>query len=259
MKKSFLLLVIFNIVFLGIAQCPLRGSKYELDGNEEQFFCSILFIDDEYYMELSYNATEDIVYSLVLSYGNYFVKDSLVKLKDKIFGCEIFLSFNNKSNFLEVKKGFAFMSNRCFNYYGKSYEDDILITNHKDSAALSEERQRYVEKHTDLLPLSIGLYGSDSPFEYKLSLQEQQFYQLSYFDIILSKGQWKREGNILHLCDTTLNCTFHLLIGDGVLISKLLPGDDSGGFVLKKKSDNNPVTPPKRGFGCSRRCENKTN
>ncbi len=258
MKKAFFLLVIFNIVFLGIAQCPLSGSTYELDWKEERFSCGILFINgSEYYIDLSYYATDDIVYSLVLSYGNYITEGSLVKMMDKRFGYEMYMKSNG--NKLEVKKGFSFMNNRCFSYDKLSYKDDIPITNHKDSAALSEERQRYVEKHTDLLPLPIGLYGSDSPFEYKLSLQEQQFYQLSYFDIILSKGQWKREGNILQLFDTTLNCTFHLLIGDGVLISKLLPGDDSGGFVLKKKSDNNPVTPPKRGFGCSRRYENKTN
>ena len=251
MKKFFSLVVLFFLTFVSVAQCQLEEKVYDLDWNEEGFSCGISFINGiEYYIELSYYATEDIIYSLVLSHGNYFAEGSLVKMMDKRFGYEMLMICNG--NRLEVKKGFAFMNNRCFNYSGWSYIDDVPINNYKDSVTLSKERQKYVEKHAALLPLPIGLYGSDSPFEYKLSLQEQQVYQLSYYDIVFLKGQWKREGNILHLYDTALNCTFHMLVGDGVLISKLLPGDYSGGFVLKKKCDNKSVSSLKRGFGCSR-------
>lgn len=239
-------------MLLSIAQCQVEGKEYDLDWNEEGFSCGILFINDsEYYIDLSYYATEDIVYTLVLSYGNYITESSLVKMTDKRFGYEMLVECNEGC--LKVKKGFSFMSNRCFNYSGWSYTNDVPITNHEDSVALLEERQKYVEKHSDLLPLPIGLYASDSPFAYKLSLQEQQVYQLCYYDIVLSKGKWKRDGNILQLHDTALDCTFHLLIGVNVLVSKLLPGDNTGGLVLKRKSTNKHVShPPKSGFGCSR-------
>ena len=257
MKKVFLLFIFFFSMLLSLAQCHVEGKEYDLDWNEEGFSCGILFINgSEYYIDLSYYATEDIVYTLVLSYGNYITEGSSVKMTDKRFGYEMLMESNGDC--LKVKKGFSFMNNRCFNYSGWSYENDVPITNQKDSMALSEERQRYVKKQADLLPLPIGLYASDSPFAYKLSLQEQQVYQLSYYDIVLSKGKWERDGNILQLHDTALNCTFHLLIGDGALVSKLLPGDDSGGFVLKRKTTNKPVSrPPKRGFGCSRNRNNQ--
>lgn len=240
-----------------VAQCQVEGKEYNLDWNEEGFSCDILFINgSEYYIDLSYYATDDIVYTLVLSYGNCITEGSLIKMTDKRFGYEMLMECDEDC--LKVKKGFSFMNNRCLNYNGWSYTNDVPIANHKDSVALSEDRQRYVEKHADLLPLPIGLYASDSPFNYKLSLREQQVYQLFYYDIVLSKGQWKRDGNILQLYDTALNCTFHLLVGNGVLVSKLLPGDNTEGLVLKKKSANTPVfRPSTRGFGCSRKRNNQ--
>ena len=242
-----------------VAQCQLEGKEYDLDWKEDRLSCDILFINgSEYYIELSYYATDDIVYSLVLSYGNYITEGSLVKMTDAMFGYDLFMSFNDKTKSLEVKKGFVFMTNRCFNYHGKSYKNDVPIINPKDSEALYEERLKYVEEQKKLLPLTKGIYCSNPPFEYKLSIKEQEIYQLCYYDTILSKGQWERDGNILKLFDTSLDCAFYLLVGDGVFVSKLLPGDNTEGLVLKRKSANKPVSHlPNRGFGCSRNRNNQ--
>ena len=86
-----------------------------------------------------------------------------------------------------------------------------------------------------------------------LTLNVNHTYVYEFRECQISKGTWERNGNVLTIHDSSLDCDSFLLVGEkDSVISKVLIGDDTGCRVFKKEQTT--TTQPKSGsFGCSRR------
>ena len=251
MFKKLLLCIIAIASLNGFAQPSLAGKHYEMGMEQEHFSCCLEFVDcNDYYIEISWQATEDIVYVVVLSYGKYKIEDGRLVLMDALhdYQMEMVLADNT----LLLQKGFGFMEGKCFVLHGTSYRTNIPgINENINKANIQEERDQYIVQNKEMHNLTYGKYKA-MKFAFYLDVDENNTYCFGFSDCPLSKGTYKRNGNVLNLYDPSLDCTFYLLIGDdNRLISKSLPG--SRGNVFKMVSIPSSQQPQKGGFGCSRR------
>lgn len=248
--------LLFCIVALAslhvFAQSSVAGKSFEMEMEQEQLSCFIEFINsDDYYIEVSSQETDDIVYVVVLSYGKYKIEDGRVVLTDALHDYQMEMVLADES--LLIQKGFGFMKGKCFMFPGASYRTDIPggIDEDINKADIQEERDRYNVQNKELHNLTYGRYKAIK-FAFYLDVDENNTYCFGFRDCPFSKGTFKRDGNVLNLYDPSLDCTFYLLIGDdNKLISKSLPG--SNGSVFKKISIPSSKQPQKGGSGCSRK------
>ena len=85
MLKKLLFCIVALASLHGFAQSSVAGKSYEMEMEQERLSCFIEFIDsDDYYIEVSSQETEDIVYVVVLSYGKYKIEDGRVVLMDAL-------------------------------------------------------------------------------------------------------------------------------------------------------------------------------
>ena len=251
MLKKLLFCIVALASLHGFAQSSVAGKSYEMEMEQEQLSCFIEFINsDDYYIEVSSQATDDIVYVVVLSYGKYKIEDGRVVLMDALHDYQMEMLLVDET--LLIKKGFGFMKGKRFVLHGASYRADIPgIDKDINKANIQEERDRYNVQNKELHNLTYGRYKAIE-FAFDLEVDENNKYCFGFRDCPFSKGTFKRNGNVLNLYDPSLDCTFYLLIGDdNRLISKLLPG--SRGNVFKMVSIPSSQQPQKGGFGCSRR------
>lgn len=253
MLKRLLFCIIALASLHGIAQPSVAGKSYEMEMEQERLSCFMEFINtDDYYIEVSSQETEDIVYVVVLSYGKYKVEDGRLVLMDALHDYQMEMTLADET--LLIQKGFEFMKGKCFVRNGTSYRTNIPgIDENINKANIQEERDRYIVQNNELHNLTYGRYKA-MKFQFFLDLDENKTYTycFGYKGCSLSKGTWERNGNVLYLYDASLDCTFYLLIGDdNRLISKSLPG--SNGNVFKMVRTSSSQQPQKGGFGCSRR------
>ena len=254
MLKKLLFCIIAIASLNGFAQPSVVGKSYEMEMEQEQLSCFIEFINsDDYYIEVSSQETDDIVYVVVLSYGKYKIEDGRLVLMDALHDYQMEMVLADDT--LVLQKGFGFMKGKCFVRPGTSYRTDIPggIDENLNKANIQEERDRYIVQNKELHNLTYGRYKA-MKFQFFLDLDENKTYTycFGYNGCPLSKGTWERNGNVLNLYDASLDCTFYLLIGDdNRLISKSLPG--SNGNVFKMVRTSSSQQPQKGGFGCSRR------
>ena len=243
--KSFALTVLLCLVFKGVSQ-PLLG-QYSIHTKKKKNSCYLYFLDKgRYFIDIS-ETFDDIVESTVLSYGNYIVLNDSIALIDELHGFTSVLQKDGDS--IRVKRSFAFMIGKSFVF--DYFSEELLIKENTDSLRLQSERALYNNQSKDKHTLLLGKHKSD--WGYELLLQGKNDFWLKYRDCLLLKGKWDRNGNILQLHDSTLDCSFYMLIGDNKLISKLLPGDYHG-EVFKIAEENSSIKQTRKtGFGCSRR------
>lgn len=251
MLKKLLFCIVALVSLHGFAQSSVAGKSYEMEMEQERLSCFIEFIDsDDYYIEVSSQETEDIVYVVVLSYGKYKIEDGRVVLMDALHDYQMEMVLADET--LLMQKGFGFMKGKCFMFPVTSYRTDIPggIDEDINKANIQEERDRYSVQNKELHNLTYGKYKAIK-FAFDLDVYENNTYCFGFRDCPFSKGTFKRNGNVLNLYDPSLDCTFYLLIGDdNRLISKSLPG--SNGNVFKMISIPSSHQPQKGGFGCSR-------
>lgn len=258
MKTRFLLLLslfLFNVIHCS-AQQDLKGKAYCLISDKTWPFCQIHFFPNgEYFIDISKKKTDDIVYSFILSFGQYEENNNCVSLKDEIMGYEIRMSSTNDT--LDVIKAFSFMQGGRFAFCEKEYKANAPDIDHTSLLKVKEERQQYFHNNKKSFDLEYGIYVAESTIiDYKLHLLDNQTYQLQYLSYTISEGTWKKYGNELNLFDKNMEYTFYMLVGEKQLISKLLPGDKAGNLILKLKQNNDLETVPnikQKWFGCSRR------
>lgn len=230
-----LVMIFFMIIFSGFAQSQISSiySFNNKDKNIDYYIC--FYKDGSYLIEISKNVTLDIIEVFVLSDGYYLIKDNIVIFTDRIHGYKMEMVLNK--NELIVKKSFNFLINKKFIYYEKNMKSKYHY-NTCNINTLKLERNVYKTQNNDLHSLEYGTYESAQGFKLDIFqsdiiLQLDNQYQLYFKDVMISNGTWNRVENELVLYDTTLNHQFYLLIGDKVLISKLLPGDYSEGCLMK--------------------------
>ncbi len=249
--RKFLFCIVALASLHGFAQSSAAGKSYEMEMEQEKLSCFIEFINsDDYFIEVSSQETDDIVYVVVLSYGKYNIEDGRVVLKDALHDYQMEMVLADET--LLIQKGFGFMKGKCFMFPEASYRTDIPgIDENINKANIQEERNRYNVQNKELHNLTYGRYKA-LKFAFDLAVDENNTYCFGFRDCPLSTGTFKRNGNVLNLYDPSLDCTFYLLIeDDNSLISKSLPG--SNGNVFKMISIPSSQQPQKGGFGCSRR------
>lgn len=248
MKKVFLLLsfCLFSISTFCFAQNKITGiySTNRISENMkckgisstnifgDNIDCNIyLFKSGNYYIELSDNVTSDIIDSYILSYGKFSLKNKELTLNDRVHNYKMKLIVGNKT--LTVKHAFGFLINKKFIYYDSNPDLELPVSK-INVTRIQKEREIYKKTYKTLFPLSFGVYKNEETFQFKLNIQKNNKYKLEFRNIILSEGNWSRNGNELVLRDLILNHSFYALIKNRKLISKLLPGDNVGCVLIKK-------------------------
>lgn len=252
--KSFtkvVFLLVLLIPLIGRAQHLIIGNLFTTDLEQKKLDFGIHFLENgEYCAEISSQETDDIVYTMVVSFGQFQQDGDLIIMTDVLQDFQMRLHIEGDTLF--VQKGFGFMKDKKLHRWGKTSQDDVYIkVLNKDS--IRQERERYEVQHKELYELAFGKYkGMD--WDCDLAINENHTYVYEFRECQISKGTWERKGNILTLRDTSLDCDSYLLVGEkDSVISKVLVGDDTGGRVFKKVQTPTTAQPKTGGFGCSRR------
>ena len=248
-KVVFLLMLLMPLV--GRTQQSIIGNLFTMDMEQKDLSFDIHFLENgEYCAEISSQETDDIVYTMVVSFGQFQLDDGLIIMTDVLHDFQMQLLIEGDT--LYVQKGFGFMRDKKLHCWGKTSQDNVHIKAlNKDN--IRQERERYEVQHKELHELTFGKYkGMD--WDCDLTINENHTYVYEFRECQISKGTWERKGNILTLRDTSLDCDSYLLVGEkDSVISKVLVGDDTGGRVFKKVQTPTTAQTKTGGFGCSRR------
>lgn len=253
MKYFTKVVVLFVLLMplIGHAQQSIIGNLFTADLEQKDLSFNVHFFENgEYCAEISSQETDDIVYTMAVSFGQFLVNDELIVMTDALHDFQ--MQFLIVGDTLFVKKGFGFMKGKKLYCLGRTSMDDVHIKDlNKDS--LRQERELYEVQHKELYELAFGKYKG-MYWDCDLSINENHTYVFEFRECQISKGTWERKGNILNLHDPILDCHSYLLVGEkDSVISKVLVGDDTGGRVFKKVQTPTTAQPKSGGFGCSRR------
>lgn len=233
MKKTMLVLLFFST--LNIVRGQLSG-VYVADFKDKVEYYLRFFNDRQYYMDIVVHETSDILDVRTMSIGQYSVKGKEISLKDKIYNFQMELVIINDS--LKMEKSFCFLKDKTFNFKS-TYVDKLPFNWLKDydSVSIEKERVEYKIQNPKIYSLAYGDYFSvkciQCALRYCLTINEDNTYRIYFRDLLISEGFWEREGVELILNDTSLKQRFYMMIGNRVLISKLLPGDYES-VILKR-------------------------
>lgn len=229
MRRLFLL--VYSMFILICYARSQVSETYSLDRVTEDIDCYLnLYKNGSYYIELQENLTSDIGKSIVLSYGKYKVNGNRMVLIDKVhnFSMEV---ITDKSK-IKFVNSFVFLLNKQFNYYDENTDrEPTILKSGISSFKLKEERKEYKKEHQILFSFNVGIYHDNQG--YRLIIQQNNKYKVEYKGIIISDGDWCRDGNELELKDRYLNRSFYALINDKYIISKLLPGEYRGRNLVR--------------------------
>jgi hypothetical protein len=135
------------------------------------------------------------------------------------------------------------MKDKTFKYKS-SYVDMNTLNWLKnfDSVSIEKDRADYKILNQKMFPIAYQDYQSKKyglrSFRYRLTINKDSTYSLYVENLLISDGHWNRKGVELILYDTCLKQRFYLMIGDRVLISKLLPGDYES-TILQRQTIHN--------------------
>ncbi len=240
MKKTLLILVLLFVVNMLNAQ--LQG-RYVADYRKDIEY-SINFLEDGiYYMDMVEHLTNDVLDKRTMSIGLYSREGNIINLIDKIHNFRMTLGIINDS--LKMNQSFYFIKGKVFGF--KSNYVDMYTINwlkNQDSLCLKKDREEFRAKNQKLYTLKFGDYYAaecvQCTFEYRLTISRDNIYHLYLNDLLISEGNWVREGVELILFDNSLKHRFYIMVANRVLVSKLLPGDYQS-VTLKRK----PLNPKK--------------
>ena len=226
--KTFILVILMSITLNSLKSQSL--GIYCMKTSDSNLDCNLHLIKDgNYYIEYLEHISDDIIETLILSFGSYIVQENKIILTDKVHNYKICMKFTEQE--LEVKSSFICLLNKKFIYCNNSIKNGLDFANlNINSESLLEDRISYEMQYKNLFNFYLGIYENNQGF--RLYVQEPYRFSYYYKNILISTGNWERVGNKLVLYDTNINHSFFVLIGDMILISKLLPGDYNG-FLLK--------------------------
>ena len=184
--------------------------------------------DKEYVLNYTIGA-EDMIRTSSISYGTYNKNDNGFVLDDLVNGYTMAVEYVNDSS-LVFTKGPYCMKDRLLTWQPwdqELYEEEKITDFNYDQ--LETERQTYSNQqalsNTIIGDYSYGaLYGDDfSP----LVLREDSSYELRYNsgNVLLSKGQWSRQGNLLLLQDEYMDKPIYALIEVDSIMFRFFIGD----------------------------------
>lgn len=233
MKYAIMLCTIFSINSFTNAQLVGIYSIPDFDNKVE---CNLfLYSTNNYFLELSESLTTDIVHSMVISYGSYSVHNNELILLDKVHNYKICLARNHDT--LTTKRSFKLLNDMQFILISRDLDaEPLFISSRLDRSTFVQDRLKYRYSINHEFNLKFGIYRSKDGLS--LFLLPNNRYVYKYREITISEGTWNRNRNELELIDSALNHPFYVLIGEEILLSKLLPGDFRGAkLIFVKKPD----------------------
>lgn len=187
--------------------------------------------DKKYTISVESLESSDMIFVMLLSQGKYERhKNNLLLCDDEGFE----MSFKIKKNKLSPNKSFAFM--RGYDLESRYiHKDDACFYNY-DSAYI----KRKIKKINEFKNLSssengfyCGMYESVGYVDGSININENGTFEIAYKDLLLSKGEWKIEDNMLYLYDLDLSYQHEIIINGKTLMFKKSFGDfDSVVFKL---------------------------
>ena len=164
---------------------------------------------------------KDIYFERILSNGLYEQNNNdTIVLNDKVNGYQMLVK-KDKNNDISVVKGWCFMENLKLNFkeshsYNKTNYDSTYYTLDSEHSLedLMNEREMY-RKQTVLRSFKPGVYETAQDSDNKLIINADG----TYLDL-MTKGTWKREGNLITFYDECLGKAFTAFIEDGYIVVK---------------------------------------
>ena len=217
MKKIFYIL----LCIMFVSSCKEHQlSNYGIEFQDKN--CKIcLDKNNNYTISVESFESSEMIYIMFLSYGKYECHNNNLLLYDDE-GFE--MSFKIKENRLSPKESFSFMK-------GNEMESRYI---HPDEAYLYRYDSAHLQRKTRIIEdfenLSLsntfycGTYNNNGGRS-SININEDGTYQFIYKDLLLSKGEWEIEDNILYLYDLDLSYRHEIIINGMTLMIKKSFGD----------------------------------
>lgn len=197
-----------------------------------------LYQDGYYYIEASYNTSDDMVTGFVISDGEYVFNDSILILNDSY----------GKANMKFIKRGddlypievYYFMKEKPMHFCRTEKVKDnkqYIGFRHATESEGKERIERFASKYNkEKYQLKYGKYSTeDWKGTTELYLRREKSYLLRCMDFVISRGEYELKDNTLILKDEDLNCEYELLVGEDCLMSKRIPTEY--GCLLKYENE----------------------
>ena len=233
MKKNILILLLSLVCFSSCSKWKGYWIEEELPQldrlgyfDKSHVDCAIYLSKDSFYITIP-GGMDDIFFEEPIAYGEYSRTGKELYLHDSMNGVETILEKNGLRS-LTVLISFPFLTGKHFKRFKleKDYLENFIPIYGEDAKT---RIAKYNEEHPEPFELQMGKYfATGSSQEYLLELHKAGEYRLRYYNLLLSKGFWKREGNVLHLYSSSqMSLRFDLQIADSMLIAPVgsLPGD----------------------------------
>lgn len=189
-----------------------------------------LYLGDNEFLLAYSSGASDMFMMGTISFGIYSKNDNGFVLHDCFNGYTMEVEYVNDSS-LVFTKGPCCMKNRMLIWgpWNQSFYDSEDKLTEYDYQQVEKMRQNY-SCQQELSCSIIGDYNYGTIFDdgfSPLELQEDGSYELRYRfgEILLSKGQWSRQGNLILLQDDFMDEPFYAFIEEDVILIRFFVGD----------------------------------
>ena len=218
MRKKSIYLIIFILCFNSAFSQISKIYTYESVGNKID--CNIFFYKEGFYKLTLDDFTSENPYQVILSKGNYVVKNDIILLTDQ-YNKFTMQFLNYKKNIVGIKT-YQCLKNKKFI---ESYLGIYNKPNNSDSKNLSlkDSREYFANKNKELFNFNCGNYLMQ--LDFTLNLYAENDFKFCYRDIVLLKGSWNRNQNEIVLNDVLINHPFYVIIDKNKLRCEILPDE----------------------------------
>lgn len=217
---------LFLIAAIVVAKpiCAQNGLFKAIDEETGTTF-SLAMKDEKYLLFISCQMSDDIYGSRTISYGDYEIScRNIVVIDDKNDYKMIFRK--GKDDSLIIKRGLKCLEGRKFKRID-NWDDNLFDVG--ESFQKIQKDKTFFKTQKTLYPVNIGYYSGEGIC---LEFFDDGRYRYMIFDMMVSEGGYKREGNLLMLYDDGLKEPFYAIITHDGIVSCCLPGEFEG-FPLK--------------------------
>jgi len=227
----------------------IKIGQYYCRGENTSFSYNIdFFSNQDYMLDMSEKVLSDFIETYIVSVGKFYIKKNIITLIDHKWDFTMQAQIQNDGTIMFVS-AFPFIQNQIFEHfsYNNSVEyDDYLTFKYQYCFKIripSELKQQKLHQ------LFYGLYEDEyntqyegtkfffTHHSYELYINHNLEYTLKYKNLLVSKGTWSRDGNVLILFDENLQHSFYLIITEkGLKSRQYLPIFHSEDYMLYNKS-----------------------
>lgn len=226
MKKIFFVLATFT--FSTVMHALGQVGVYCHDGflNDQRCGLYLEIKDGKYRLDLYYELSMDLSTGTTLSIGKCCDDGKNMVLTDELFGY-IMVFERIDSRILLMRKGFMTMRDTSFEYLREPTSAPFVYSSDtrdfiRDPYRVKQENCK--AKRERKVGFQAGDYSLGNEKNYLLKIEDNGRFTYFYHGVQISKGKWKRCGNLLALIDDGLNKPFFAIIKEKGIVSSYLPG-----------------------------------